>query len=77
VRPDSLAQVFIDSYCSASCKMNKNIKEVFMPEFLQDVNQYHRKSVGYLALFYNYFKLYSIFVFFEKHELSRLWRDFF
>jgi len=61
VRLDSLAQIFIDSNGSANCKMGKNNKRVLMPEFLWDVNESHRTTVGYPTKFYNHLKLYSNF----------------
>jgi hypothetical protein len=35
----------------------KNNKKDFMPEILGDVNQSHRKTVGWLMISYNYLKL--------------------
>jgi hypothetical protein len=36
--------------------MKKNIKGAFMPEFLWDVNESHRKTVGYPTIFYKNLK---------------------
>jgi hypothetical protein len=66
VRPDSLAQVFINSNGLANCELKNNIKDAFMPEILWDVNESHRKTVGYPTKFYNYLKSHSYFASFQE-----------